>query len=178
MKIYFARFIAASLIFCIACSKDDKAVMTPSPSQTDLLSKISNSWELYMYNVRTEKEKYFYTGPEIKSHSLRKLIFNRAGIYISANNAWSGTYQFLNDSTQLILTPADTYLFPCILNIDNISPAQMQVSSPWVEVNPEKTGATDYERFIAYEGLKFLFNRGMDISILKSVKLELRYFTK
>ena len=128
-----------------------------------------------MYNINTDKEKYYFTGSEIKEHSLRTVTFSRDGNYTSSDTDWSGTYLFLNDSTQIVLTPTISYLVPCVLNLDDISRPRMHFSSPSVQVNPEKTDASDYERFVAYEGLNFLFNRGKDISKLKSMKIEFRY---
>lgn len=177
MKNYSVRLIIVCLIFA-ACSKDHELAETSPPDKVDLLTRISNSWELYMYNISTDKGKYYFTGSELKEHSLRTIAFSKNGNYISASTGWSGTYRLLNDSTQLVLTPDDAYLVDCTLNLDNLSLRQMQLSSPWVQVNPEKTGASDYERFIAYEGLKFLFVRGKDISTLKSIKIEFRYSPK
>ena len=178
MKNYSVRLLIVGLIFISACSKEGELAETPPPMGLDLLTRISNSWELYMYNISTDKAKYFFTGSAVKEHSLSTVTFSRNGNYTSADTDWSGTYLFLNDSTQLVLTPASPYLVACVLNLDNISLHQMQFSSPWVQVNPEKPGASDYERFIAYEGLKFLVVQGKDVSNLKSIKIELRYSPK
>jgi len=175
MKNYSVRLLIVWLLFFTACSKDDVIVETLPPDRLDLLTTISNSWELYMYNISTDKGKYYFTGSELKEHSLRTVTFSKDGNYTSANTNWSGTYLFLNDSTQIVLTPAASNFVACVLNLDNISLHRMQFSSPWVQVNPEKTGASDYERFIAYQGLKFLFGQGKDISNLKSIKIEFRY---
>ena len=175
MKNYSVRLLIVGLIFFTSCSRDDELIETPPQAELDLLTTISNSWELYMYNIDTDKEKYYFTGSDLKNHSLRTVTFSKNGNYTSANTSWSGTYLFLNDSTQISLTPTLPYFVPCLLNLDFISVGRIQFSSPWVQVNPEKTDASDYERFVAYEGLKFLFIRGKDISKLKSIKIEFRY---
>ena len=82
----------------------------------------------------------------------------------------------MNDSTQILLTPAATHLVACALTLDELSLDRMLFSSPWVQVNPEKADASDYEKFIAYEGLRFLSGQRKDISRLKSIKIEFRYF--
>jgi hypothetical protein len=179
MKIYLTIFILASISFCTSCSKHKEDETIVPAVKTDLLTTISSNWELYMYVIGTDNAYYYFTGYELKNHSLYMLSFDRTGNYYASDAQWSGTYRFLNDSTQLILLPTDPYLFGCTLHIDNISKKQMKISSPWVQVNPEKPGASDYERFIAYQALKYLSSdQQKDISKLKSVKLELRYFVK
>jgi hypothetical protein len=178
MKNYSVRLLIVGLIFLTACSKDGEMVETPPLEKLDLLSTISNSWELYMYNIITDREKYYFTGSELKKHSLRTVTFSRDGNYSSSDTDWSGTYLFLKDSTQIVLTPTISYLVPCLLNLDYVSLPRMLFSSPPVQVNPEKTDASDYEKFVAYSGLKFLSVRGKDISKLKSIKIELRYAAK
>ena len=178
MKNYSVGLLIVYLIFFTACSKDGVLVETPPPDGLDLLTRISNRWELYMYNVSTDKEKYYSTGSELKEHSLRTVTFSKNGNYTSANGSWSGTYRFMNDSTQIVLTPAASYLVTCALKLDELSFDRMIFSSPWVQVNPEKMGASDYERFIAYEGLRFLSVQDKDISNPKSIKIEFRYFSR
>jgi len=175
MKNYSVRLLIVGLIFFNSCSRDEELIETPPQAKLDLLSTISNSWKLYMYNIGTDKDKYYFTGSDLENHSLRALTFSKNGNYISANTSWSGTYLFLNDSTQIVLTPSLPYFVPCLLNLDFISLDRVQFSSPWVQVNPEKADASDYEKFVAFEGLKFLYNRGKDISNLKSIKIEFRY---
>ena len=175
MKNYSVRLFVVGLVFLNACSRSDELVATPRQDNLDLLTAISNSWELYMYNISTDREKYYFTGADLNEHSLHSLTFSRNGIYTSANTAWSGTYVFLNDSTQIVLTPTLSYFVPCLLNLDFVSSDRMLFSSPWVQVNPERTGASDYERFIASQGLNFLIDRGKDITNLKSIKIEFRY---
>lgn len=176
MKNYSVRLLIVALIFFTACSKDGELVETPPLDQLDLLTTISKgSWDLYMYNIITDKEKYYFLGSEIKEHSLRTVTFSRDGNYSSSDSDWSGTWLFLNDSSQIVLTPAISYLVPCVLNLDYVSSPRIHFSSPSVQVNPEKTDASEYERFVAYEGLNFLFKRGKDISKLKSIKIEFRY---
>ena len=131
-----------------------------------------------MFIIGTDRDYYYFTGSELKNNSLYVLSFDRMGDYSASNTQWSGTYHFLSDSTQFILEPANPYLVACALHIDNISKKQMQVSSPWVQVNPEKTGASECERFIAYQAFTYLSNHQNDVSKLKSVKLVLRYFVK
>src|SRR4030095_13921165 len=175
MKNYSGRLFVVGLLFFNACSKNDELVETPPLDKLDFLSTISNSWELYMYNISTDKEKYYFTGSDLNKHDLHSVTFNKNGNYTSANTTWSGTYSFLNDSTQIVLTPTVSYLVPCLLTLDFISPDRMQFSSPQVEVNPEKPGASAYEQFIADQGLNYLFRQGKDISNLKSLKIEFRY---
>ena len=131
-----------------------------------------------MYTIGTDNGYYYFTESELASHSLYKLSFDRTGTYNASNTFWSGTYRFLSDSTDFILEPADQNLVNCILHIDNISNKKIQISSPWVEINPEKTGASNYERFIAYQASTYLSAKQIDISIIKSVKLQLRYVVK
>ena len=177
MKIYITIALLTSIIFT-SCSKDIEEEMIAPPAKTDLLTTISNNWELYMYVIATDKGYYYLTGSVVTSHSLYKLSFDRTGAYIASNNLWSGTYRFLGDSTQFILEPTARNQVDCTLQIDNISSKKMQVSSPWVEVNPEKPGASNYERFIAYQASVYLSAQQIDISTLKSVKLQLRYVVK
>ena len=131
-----------------------------------------------MYVIATDKGYYYFTGSELTNHSLYKLSFDRTGQYNASNTLWSGTYRFLSDSTYFILEPTNRNQFDCTLHIDNISNKKMQISSPWVEVNPEKPGASDYERFIAYQVSTYLSVHQIDISSFKSVKLQLRYAVK
>ena len=177
MKIYITISLLASIFFT-SCSKHiEEEVMAPS-AKTDLLTAISSNWELYMYVIATDKEYYFFSGSEITNHSLYKLSFDRIGRYSASNALWSGTYRFLGDSTQFILEPTARDQVDCILHIDNISNKKMQVSSSWVEVNPEKSGASKYERFIAYQASTYLSMHQIDVSNIKSVKLQLRYVVK
>ena len=177
MKIYITISLLASIIFT-SCSKHiEEEVIVPSPP-TDLLTTISSNWELYMYVIATDKGYYYFTGSSLANHSLYKLSFDRTGGYHASNALWSGTYRFLGDSTRFILEPTARDQVDCILYIDNISNKKMQISSPWVEVNPEKTGASDYERFIAYQAFTYLSVQQIDVSNIKSVKLQLRYVVK
>lgn len=177
MKIFITLSLLASIIFT-SCSKHIKEeVGAPSP-KTDLLTTISNNWELFMYVVATDNGYYYFTGPVLTNHSLYKLSFDRTGGYNASNTLWSGTYRFLGDSTHFILEPTARNQVDCTLQIDNISNKKMQVSSPWVAVNPEKPGASDYERFIAYQASTYLSLHQVDISNFKSVKLQLRYAVK
>ena len=174
MKIYITISLLALIIFA-SCSKHvEEEVIAPS-AKTDLLTAISSNWELYMYVIATDKEYYYLTGPELTNHSLYKLSFDRTGGYNASNPLWSGTYRFLGDSTHFILEPTARDQIDCTLHIDNISNKKMQISSPWVQVNPEKPGASDYERFIAYQASTYLSVHQIDISNIKSVKLQLRY---
>lgn len=155
----------------------EEEVIAPSAT-SDLLTTISNSWELYMYVIATDKGYYYFTGSELTDHSLYRLSFERTGAYNASNALWSGTYRFLGDSTHFILEPAARNQVDCILHIENISSKKMQVSSPWVDVNPENAGASKYERFIAYQAFTYLGVHQIDISNLRSVKLQLRYAVK
>lgn len=175
MKNYSVRLLIVGLILFAACSKDGELVETVPLEQLDLLTTMSNSWELYMYNIITDREQYYFSGSEIKDHSLRTVTFTKNGNYTSADTDWSGTYLFLNDSTQIVLAPGASYLVPFVWNLDYVSLPRILFSSPRVQVNPEKTDASDYERFIAHQGLKSLSVRGNDISKLKSIKIEFRY---
>jgi hypothetical protein len=177
MKIYITISLLASIIFT-SCSKHiEEEVIAPS-AKTDLLTTISSNWELYMYVIATDNGYYYFAGSELINHSLFKLSFDRTGQYGASNTLWSGTYRFLGDSTQFILEPTDRNQVDCTLHIDNISNKKMQISSPWVEVNPEKAGASNYERFIAYQVSTYLSIHQIDISSFKSVKLQLRYVVK
>jgi len=177
MKIYITISLLASMIF-ISCSKDiEKEAIVP-PVKTDLLTMISSNWELYMYVIATDNGYYYYTGSELTNHSLYKLNFDRTGRYDASNAVWSGTFRFLSDSTNFILEPTNRNQVDCTMYIDNISNKKMQISSPWVEVNPEKPGASNYERFIAYQASTYLNVHQVDISNIKSVKLQLRYVVK
>ena len=175
MKNYSVRLFLVGLAFLNACSKNDEIVETPQQAKLDLLTTISNSWDLYMYNISTDREKYYFTGADLNRHSLHSLTFSKDGNYTSANTDWSGIYQFLNDSTQIELTPTVPYFVSCVLNLDFISADRIQFSSPSVQVNPERPGASDYERFIAQQGLNFLYDRGKDTTNLKSIKIEFKY---
>ena len=177
MKIYITIFLLASINFTSCTKNIEEEAIAPS-AKTDLLTTISSNWELYMYVIATDNGYYYYTGSELTTHSLYKLSFDRTGGYNASNTLWSGTYRFLGDSTQFILEPTARNQVDCILHIDNISNKKMQISSPWVEVNPEKAGASNYERFIAYQASTYLSVHQMDISNFKSVKLQLRYAAK
>ena len=174
MKIYITISLLASIIFT-SCSKHiEEEVIAPS-AKIDLLTTISSNWGLYMYVIATDNGYYYFTGSALTNHSLYKLSFDRTGGYNASNTLWSGTYRFLGDSTHFILEPTARDQVDCTLHIDNISNKKMQISSPWVEVNPEKPGASDYERFIAYQAFTYLSVHQIDISTIKSVKLQLRY---
>ena len=177
MKIYIAISLLASIIFTSCAKHIEEEVIVP-PAKTDLLTTISNNWELYMYVIATDNGYYYLTGSAIANHSLYKLSFDRAGGYNASNTLWSGTYRFLGDSSHFILEPTARDQVDCTLQIDNISSKKMQISSPWVEVNPEKPGASNYERFIAYQAFTYLSVHQIDISNIRSVKLQLRYVVK
>ena len=177
MRIYITIYLLALIIFTSCTKPIEEEVIAPS-AKPDLLTTISNNWELYMYTIGTDNGYYYFTESELASHSLYKLSFDRTGTYNASNTFWSGTYRFLSDSTDFILEPVDQNLVNCILHIDNISNKKMQVSSPWVEVNPEKAGASDYERFIAFSAFKYFTRHQLDVSNIKSVKLQLRYVVK
>ena len=51
-------------------------VETSQQDTLDLLTTISNSWELYMCNISTDEEKYYFTGADLSDHNLRALTFN------------------------------------------------------------------------------------------------------
>jgi len=177
MKICITISLFASIIFTSCAKHIEEEVIAPS-AKTDLLTTISNNWELYMYVIATDNGYYYYTGSELTHHSLYKLSFDRTGGYNASNTLWSGTYRFLGDSSQFILEPTSRDQVACTLHIDNISNMKMQISSPWVEVNPEKPAASNYERFIAYQAFTYLSVHQIDISNIKSVKLQLRYVVK
>ena len=177
MKIYITISLLASIIF-ISCSKHTEEEAIVTPVKTDLLTMFSSNWELYMYVIATDNGYYYFTGSELTNHSLYKLNFDRTGQYDASNTLWSGTYRFLSDSTNFILEPTNRNQVDCSLHIDNISNKKMQISSPWVEVNPEKTGASNYERFIAYQASTYLSVHQINIATIKSVKLQLRYAVK
>jgi hypothetical protein len=177
MKICITIFLLASIIFT-SCSKHNEEEVIAPPAKPDLLTTISSNWELYMYVIATDNGYYYLTGSELTNHSLYNLSFDRTGTYNASTTRWSGTYRFLGDSTHFILEPTDRNLFDCTLQIDNISNKKMQLSSPWVEVNPEKNGASDYERFIAYQAFTYLSAHQIDMANIKSVKLQLRYIVK
>ena len=177
MKVYLTIFLLASIIF-ISCSKHIQEEAIVPPAKPDLLTMITNNWELYMYVIATGSGYYYFTGSELSNHSLYKLNFDRTGRYDASNTLWSGTYQFSSDSTNFILEPTNRNQVDCSLFIDHISSQKMQISSPWVEVNPEKAGASNYERFIAYQAFTYLSVHQIDISNIKSVKLQLRYVVK
>jgi len=177
MKAYITISLLASII-TISCSKHIEEETIVPPAKSDLLTMISSNWELYMYVIATDKGYYYLTGSEITNHSLHELSFDRVGKYNASNPLWSGTYWFFGDSTHFILEPTARDQVDCTMQIDNISNKKMQISSPWVEVNPEKTGASNYERFIAYQASTYLSAKQIDISIIKSVKLQLRYVVK
>jgi hypothetical protein len=177
MKVYITIYLLATIVFT-SCSKHiEQEAIAPS-AKIDLLTTISNNWELYMYVIATDNGYYYLSGSEITNHSLHELSFDRAGRYNASNPLWSGTYRFLGDSTHFILQPTSLDQVDCTMQIDNISNKKMQISSPWVEVNPEKSGASKYERFIAYQASTYLSAKQIDMSIMKSVKLQLRYVVK
>src|SRR5215204_3918710 len=177
MKIYITISLLASIILT-SCTKHIEEEAIVPPAKTDMLTTISSNWELYMYVIATDNGYYYYTGSELTNHSLYQLSFDRTGRYNASNMLWSGTYRFLGDSTQFMLEPTDRNQIDCTLHIDNISNKKMQVSTPWIEVNPEKTGASNYERFIAYQASTYLSVHQIDMSNTKSVKLQLRYVVK
>ena len=49
MKNYSVRLFLVGLAFLNACSKNDEIVEAPQQAKLDLLTTISNSWDLYMY---------------------------------------------------------------------------------------------------------------------------------
>lgn len=177
MKIYITVFFLATIIFT-SCSKHIEQEVTAPSATPDLLTTISSNWELYMYVIATDNGYYYFSGSELTNHSLYKLSFDRTGGYSASNILWSGTYRFLGDSTHFILEPTARNQVDCTMQIDNISSKKMQISSPWVEVNPEKQGASNYERFIAYQAFTYLSVHQIDMSTMKSVKLQLRYVVK
>ena len=177
MRTYLTISLLASIIL-ISCSKHvEEDVIVPAV-KTDMLTAISNNWELYMYVIGTDNGYYYVSGSVLTTHSLHKLSFDRTGSYHASNTLWSGTYRFLGDSTSFILEPTNPSQIVCTLQIDNIFNDRMLVSSPWVTVNPEKPGASDYERFIAYQAFTYLNMQRVDVSNIKSVKLGLRYAVK
>ena len=177
MKIYITILLLASLGFS-SCSKHIEEEATPPSGKTDLLTTISANWRLYMYIIATDKGYYYFNNSELVSHGLYKLSFDINGGYSASNTFWSGTYRFLSDSTEFILAPTDQSLVNCTLHIDDISNKKMQLSSPWVEVNPEKAVASDYERFIAYSAFKYFNRHHIDVSNIKSVKLGMKYIVE
>lgn len=177
MKIYRTIPLLALVIFTSCSRHIEIEAGAPSP-KTDLLTTISSDWELYMYVIGTDRGYYYFTGPVLTNHGLYKLSFDRMGGYNASNTLWSGTYRFLGDSTHFILEPTARNQVDCTLQIDNISNKKMQVSSPWVEINPERPGASTYERFIAYQAATYLSVQQIDLSNIKSVKLQLRYVVK
>ena len=166
------------MVSCISCSKHRDGATEVQATNSDILTAISRDWQLYMFVIGTDKDYYYVTGSELKNQSLYELSFKRTETYIASDNLWSGIYHFTTDSTQLTLEPINPLQLTCGLNIDNISKTKMQFSTPWVEVNPEKAGASNYEKFIVYQAITYLYNHNQDISKLRSVKLQLRYGSK
>jgi hypothetical protein len=177
MKIHAGLSLLVVIIFS-SCSKRIEEREIVASTKTDLLTAISNNWELYMQVVATDNGYYYLTGSEIINHSLYKLSFDRTGRYKAANDLWSGTYRFLNDSTHFILEPTARNQIDCTLQIDNISSQKLQISSPWVDVNPERPGASNYERFLAYQCSTYFGMHQIDMSNIRSVKLQFRYVVK
>ncbi|HKH60124.1 MAG TPA: hypothetical protein VKA49_04795, partial [Flavitalea sp.] len=121
---------------------------------------------------------YLFTGGDISSHTLRTLSFYRTGNYIAGNNAWSGSYEYQDDSTQIMLVPADAGLNSMTYGIEQFSPDQIQFSSPEVEVNPDNPNATDYEKFVASEALSWLHSRNVDVSNFRTIQIQFAYSLK
>ena len=110
-------------------------------------------------------------------HALRTLAFNTDETYQAADTIWSGTFQFYQDSAQVLLTPFDPDEIPCMLSINAITDTSVHFSSPQVSVNPQSASATSYQQFVAYEALTFLSLNGINSDSIRTVKIEFDYYT-
>lgn len=174
MKNLLFLLIVISITLSIGCSKADEAATMPS-IETDKLTSLCRKWELNTYTIKTDQMNYYFTGTGISSHAFRTLTFYKDRNYTAGNDTWSGTFEFSDDSTQIILTPTDSTLGPMSLTIDHLSSHLIHFSSPQVNVNPENPSATDYEKFVAFQGLSWLYNRNVDTSKLRTIKIQFTY---
>src|SRR5580700_7699315 len=83
------------------CSKKDMSGPSPS-TRENVIDRICKPWKLTRYTVGTDLQEYSYGDTALGDHALRTLHIKRDGSYVSANNEWSGTYQFMDDSTKII----------------------------------------------------------------------------
>jgi hypothetical protein len=176
-KIFFhITIICVSLI--TSCSKQSDPSTTAPPSFNSVKSPtILGTWGLTTYTITTDGIDYQFNGSDISSHALRVLAFRNES-YEAADSAWSGTYEYVDDSSKIKLTPVSAGFEPVNLDIDYLLVDQLHLSSPEVMVNPIDPNATDYEKFVAAQGLSWLQNRNIDISDIRTVKIQFAYYLK
>jgi len=119
MKNFFFLLVITSITLSIGCSKKNETMIVPASTITDKLTNICRKWQLNTYTIKTDQGDYYFTGTDISTHALRTLTFYKDRNYTAGNNAWSGTFEFSNDSTQIVLTPTDISLIPITLSIDH-----------------------------------------------------------
>lgn len=167
------------LIFCLIinvnCSKAPY-IEVLSTSNDDRVMSIYRLWDLNIYSVKTDGMYYTFGRPDILSHALRTLKFHGDGTYTAADAAWSGTFEIAADSTQLVLKPIDMDWISMHFSIDYLSPQQIQFSTPLVNVNPVDPEALDYEKLIAFQGLSWLYNRNLDTSNIRALRIQFTYY--
>ena len=93
-----------------------------------------------------------------------------------ANYDWSGTFDFSDDSTKIILTPTNFDLVQITLSIDLLSSSSLDFSSPQVNVNPANEDATNYEKFVGEQGLSWLDNRNVQTSNFRTIRIRFTYY--
>ena len=176
MKKILFHIVIILITLSTGCSKgNDPAIISPPSAPTNKPSDLWAKWQLITYTIKTDQMNYYFTGDGISSHAFRTLTFSRAGNYTADNNAWSGRYNYKTDNNNLVLIPSNAGLIPMTLTIDHFSSHQIQLSSPQVEVNPENPNASEYERFVAYQALSWLYNRNVNTAKLRTIKIQFAY---
>lgn len=165
------------LLFMLAgCSKmHETYVKQDAPVMESRFNRICTKWQLKTYTIKTDLQDYVYTGTDLDEHALKTMTLNKNLTYKSENDLWSGRFAFGQDSAAVLFTPFEPGLIPFSLHIDGITIDQLFLSSPAVTVNPEKPTSDAYEKFVAYEGLHWLYEHQVDIKNLKSVQIEFLY---
>jgi hypothetical protein len=171
MKNAFFLLIISATIVIAGCTKEKNIVANSPSSPIDIFSKISRDWKLMNYKIRTDKGSHSFSGAAISGHSLLSLKFHKDGQYVTTDNAWSGRFDFSKDSTEIILSPNDSHLFPLTFQIRQLSISDFQLSTPAVQVNPEKPDASDYESSIAFQGMNWLYNHNVNVTNIRSIQI-------
>lgn len=177
-KYKYSFSLACLLLAGISCTKKNSDYIAPIVSYSSTISLISNVWKLSQYIIVTDKKEYVFTGNDISGHALNRLEFAYLGNYSASSASWSGAYSFSNDSTKITLKPDDPVLVSLFLKIDHLSPQIMILTSAVVNCNQLVPEISAFEKFVAAHSKMWLYNRGIDVSEIKSVKIKFVYSSR
>ena len=178
IKYKFSFALACLFLAGIACTKTNSDYSHSALPNSNITSLINKAWKLSQYIIITDKQDYVFTNSDIAGHALNTLLFSYPTNYAASDTFWSGFYSFSSDSTIINLNPVNPSLVELILSIDHLSPQVMVISTAVVNCDQQIPEPSDFEKFVAVHSKMWLYNRGIDVSEIKSVKIKFIYSSR